>query len=240
MTTQRRGLRANHFSPFPTRHRFLHSSNLHYDRRRNPEHESAEAFLRAGSRRSRLFHRSECLHRLQSLRGRVQRMEPGAGRRVHLVGKFLRQHRPPRRIDLATRHVPRAGSIKRKSDYGSMGLLRSAIRDRQSAIGGSVPLGFSVRRLQALRRGRLSGGVSNRIDRAHGSRLRSGAERCLQRLRLLRRLVSIRRDRSPAGTAARRRRRFQVHLLLRSTKKRTRPGLRQGLSDRIDRFRPAR
>ena len=68
------------------------------------------------SRRSRLLHRSECLHRLQSLRSRVQGMEPGAGRRFHLDGKFIRQHRPSRRLDLATRHVRRARSTKRKSD----------------------------------------------------------------------------------------------------------------------------
>ena len=87
------------------------------DRRRNPEHESAEAFLRAGSRRSRFLHRSERLHRLQSLRSRLQRMEPSARRRLHLVRKFLRQHRPSRRIDLAARHVPRAGSTKGKPNH---------------------------------------------------------------------------------------------------------------------------
>src|SRR5438445_13161490 len=42
-----------------------------YDWRRNPEHESAEALLRARSRRGWFLHRSERLHRLQSLRSRV-------------------------------------------------------------------------------------------------------------------------------------------------------------------------
>ena len=63
---------------------------------------------------------------------------------------------------------------------------------------GSISLGFLVRRLQALRRSRLPRSMSDRLDRAHGSWLGAGAERCLQRLRLLRRLVSVRRDRSPA------------------------------------------
>jgi hypothetical protein len=30
----------------------------------------------------------------------------------HMVGKFLRQHRPPRRVDMAIRHVSRARSTK--------------------------------------------------------------------------------------------------------------------------------
>src|SRR6266576_2071048 len=104
-------------------------------------------------------------------------MESGAGRRVHVVGKFLQQHRRPRRIDVATRDVSRARSTKRKSDYrsdgpasrtGQYGSDRSAIRHVRRRPGGggrSVPLGFPVRRLQALRRRGLSGGVSGRIDR---------------------------------------------------------------------------
>src|ERR1700737_1538322 len=43
------------------------------DRQRNPEHEPAEAFLRAGSRRSWVLHRPECLHRMQGLRGRLKK-----------------------------------------------------------------------------------------------------------------------------------------------------------------------
>ena len=104
----------------------------------------------------------------------------------------------------------------------------------------SISLDFSVRCLQTLRRSRLSRSVSDRIDRAHRSRLRPGAERCLQRLRLLCRLVSVRRDRSPPTTAARCRRRIQVHVLLRPTKERTRAGMREGLPNRIDRLRSAR
>ena len=49
------------------------------------------------------------------------------GRRLHVVGKFLRQHRPPRRIDLASRHVSRTRSTKGKSDHGTDGSARSAI-----------------------------------------------------------------------------------------------------------------
>src|SRR5438477_4940506 len=51
----------------------------HYDRRGHSEHQSAETFLRAGSRRGGLLHRPECLHRLQGLRSRLQGMEPGPG-----------------------------------------------------------------------------------------------------------------------------------------------------------------
>ena len=80
--------------------------------------------------------------------------------------------------------------------------------------------------------------MSNGIDRAHGSRLGVGAERRLQRLRLLRRVVSVRRDRPPAGAASRRRRRVQVHILLRPAEERARSGLRQSLPDRINRVWP--
>src|SRR6266511_609743 len=44
----------------------------------------------------------------------------------------------------------------------------------------------------------------------------------------------VRLDRSPVVAASRRRRRFQVHVLLRSAEKRAGPCVRQGLSNRID------
>ena len=104
----------------------------------------------------------------------------------------------------------------------------------------SVSLGFSVRCLQALRRSRLPRSVSDRLNRAHRSRFGPCAERCLQRLRLLRCLLSFWCDRSPAEAASRCRRRVQMHILLRSTKERTRSRMRESLPDRIDRVRPTR
>jgi len=59
-------------------------------------------------------------------------------------------------------------------------------------------------------------------------------------LRLLRGVVPVWCDRSQTVAAARRGRRIQVHILLRSTKERTRSGLRKSLSDRIDRVWPTR
>ena len=44
--------------------------------------------------------------------------------------------------------------------------------------------------------------LPDRLDRAHRSRLRLGAERHLQRLRLLRRELSIRRDRQTSRAVA--------------------------------------
>ncbi len=50
------------------------------------------------------------------------------GRRLHLDGQFLRQHRPSRRLDLATRPVRRTGHREGKSDRRpDVGLSRSAI-----------------------------------------------------------------------------------------------------------------
>jgi hypothetical protein len=82
--------------------------------------------------------------------------------------------------------------------------------------------------------------VPDRVDCSDRGRFGVGARRRLQWLRLLRRLVSIRRDRSSTRAAAQRRRRIQVHLLLRSTKERPHTGLREGLSNRIDRLRTTR
>jgi ferredoxin len=53
----------------------------------------------------------------------------------------------------------------------------------------------------------VSRSVSNRFDRSYRSGLSARSERCLQRLRILRCLVSIWCDRSATGAAPRRRRR---------------------------------
>ena len=145
--------------------------------------------------RSRLLHRPDCLHRLQGLRGRLQGMERSARRRFRLVWKFLRQHRPSRRLDLAPCSLRRAESFERRPNRRS-----DVVRQRRR---GSIPLDLSLRRLQTLREGRLPRSLSHRLDRPDRSRLRPRAERRLQWVRLLRRRLSLRRDRSPARTTSR-------------------------------------
>src|SRR5213082_558605 len=153
-------------------------------------------------------------------------------------------------------HVPDDGFTWSGNSYDNTGHLGASTwrhvlfleqdrRKGQQIVGSgrwrrSISLGFPFRCLQALRRSRLPRSLSDRRDPAHGSWLSPRSKRCLQRLRLLRRLLPVWRDRSPAGAASRCRRRIQVHVLLRSTKERTRSCLRESLSDRIDRVRPAR
>src|SRR5438477_6642582 len=98
-------------------------------------------------------------------------------------------------------------------------------------------MGISIRRLQALRRSRLSGSVSDRIDRAYRGWLGARAERCLQWLWLLRGVVPLRGNRSTTDAATRCGWRIQMHILLRPTKEWARSGLCKGLSNRIDRIR---
>ena len=72
-----------------------------------------------------------------------------------------------------------------------------------------------VRRLQALRARRLPGGVPHRLHRPHRVRLGVRAARRLQRLRLLRLGLPVRRHRSARG----RRPRLEVHPLLRPARR---------------------
>ena len=125
-------------------------------------------------------------------------------------------------------HVPDDGFVWSGNSYDNTGHLGASTwrhvmfveQDQQKggqivgshSLGGrrrrSVSVDLSFRCLQALRRSRLPRSVSNRLDRADRGRLRSRARRCVQWLRILRRLLSIWRDRSSAGTAAKRRRGF--------------------------------
>ena len=113
-------------------------------------------------------------------------------------------------------------------------------REPQAGCGGNCPgahdVGVLVRRLQALRERRLPRGLSDRVDRPHRIRQRLRAARHLQRLRLLRRGLSVRRRRSPSG----RRPRVQVHVLLRPPESGGGAGVRESVSDRIDPLRQAR
>ena len=97
-------------------------------------------------------------------------------------------------------------------------------------------VGLLIRRLQALRARRVSRSLPHRRDRADRVRRRVRPARCLQRLRLLRRHLSLRRHRSAAG----RRARVQVHVLLRPAEGGPAAGVRDGVSDRVDSVRRSR
>ncbi len=163
------------------------------------------------------------MHRLQSLRGCLQRVEPHPARRLLVLGFLLRQHRQPRSLDVAARQVHRTW----RGRHCSCGWRISKQH---------VPVGFLIRRLQALRKRRLPRSVSDRIDRAHGVRRRVHPAGRLQRLRLLRRGLPVRRGRP----AARRWQGVQVHVLLRPAEGGSPTGLRYRLPDAVDSVRRAR
>ena len=91
------------------------------------------------------------------------------------------------------------------------------------------------RRVQALHRVRLPGRVPDRRAVPHRVRHRGGAGRRVQRLRLLRARLPVRRDR-PAGG---RRPGAQVHAVLRPAGGRPGAGLREGLPHPVHPVRPA-
>ena len=124
-------------------------------------------------------------------------------------------------LDLAARGVHRAD---RAAGQRSGAGCRASPRR-----GGGDPLADVQRRVQALHRGRLPGRLPDRGADAHRVRHRGRPGRRLQRLRLLRVGLPVRRHR-PAGD---RRRRAQVHAVLRPARRRPDPGLRQGLPDRV-------
>ena len=135
----------------------------------------------------RVLHRHDALHRLQGLRGRVQTVEPAAGRRLRVLRQLVRQHDGARRHDVASRRVRRAG--------------RAA--DAQPP---TRALADDERRVQALHARRLHGSVSDRRDHPQRVRRRLHPARRLQRLRLLRAVVPVRRrrpDRAPPTTTRR-------------------------------------
>ncbi len=97
-------------------------------------------------------------------------------------------------------------------------------------------LAVRLRRLQALRGRRLHERLPHRGDRPHRVRHRVRAGRHLQRVRLLRRRVSLRGHRPLRD----RPRRPQVHPLLRPAADRRAARLREGVPDRVDRLRSPR
>ncbi len=97
-------------------------------------------------------------------------------------------------------------------------------------------LGFHERRVQALRRGAVPAGLPHGFDHPQRVRQRLHPARHLQRLRLLRAGLPVRRHKP--GPA--RRPRLQVHPLLRPSEGRPRTGMRQGMPDKLHHVRRGR
>ena len=107
---------------------------------------------------------------------------------------------------------------------------------RRGGRGGVRQLGLHVRRLQALHERGLPRRVPDGRADPHRVRDRRAAARRLQRLRLLRARVPVRRRRPrPRGRPRR-----QVHALLRPARGRPRARVREGVPDRLDPVRPLR
>ena len=182
-----------------------------------------------------LLHRHLGVHRLQGMRGRVQGVERGARRRVQPAGHVVRQHRRAGRELVAARGVHRAARRGSASISGMPGFERPG-----DATGAETRQDFrwlmSSRRLQALHPCGVPGRVPD--GRAVPHRVRHG--RCaaghLQRLRLLRLGLSVRRDRAARG----RRPGLEVHDVLRPAARRAGAGLREGVPDGLDPVRGAR
>ena len=117
-----------------------------------------------------------------------------AGRRAGLERILLRQHGSGGRFDMAAREVCGAGAGSRA----------------WAEMRGASFVGIFVGRVQALRECGMPGGVPDGLDRANGIWRRFYPAGCLQRLRILRGVVSVRSGR----TESRRRARFQMHVLL--------------------------
>ena len=140
------------------------------------------------------------------MRGRVQGVERRPRGRAGLHRALLRQHRRAGRRHLAPRGLRGAGSRRRDALADVLG------------------------RVQALHVGGVPGGVPDRRALSHRVRHRRRAAGHLQRLRLLRARLPLRRDRQARGGRAR----PQVHPLLRPSQGRHDPGLRAGVPDRVD------
>ena len=162
----------------------------------------------------------------------VLRQHPGA-RREHLAARRLRREAvstPPRRRAGRDHGRPRHAGAARPGD----GCRRRGPRRRLGD--GRRTLADVVRRLQALHPRRLPGRVPDRFAVPHRVRHGRRPARHLQRLRLLRPGLPLRRDRPPRGG----RPGLQVHALLRPAQGGPDAGVRPGLPDRVDPVRRAR
>ena len=149
------------------------------------------------------------LHRLQGLRGRVQGVEPACPTTgSSFTGDVLRQHRRPGREHLAARRVHRAAGRRPATVAG----MHAADERRSTAA-----LADDLRRLQALHARRVPRRLPDRRAVPHRVRHRRRPAGHLQRLRLLRAGLPVRRDRPARG----RRPGVEVHALLRPAEGRT-------------------
>ena len=171
----------------------------------------------------RLLHRHDALHRLQGLRGRVQGMERPAGGRIRADRPQLRQYR--RTLGATTwRHVAFIEKIgdgdgdraTEMPPFQSNWLMMSDVCKHCSP----APC------LEAC---------PDRRALPHRVRHRRRAAGHLQRLRLLRAGLPVRRRRAERS----RRQGAQMHALLRPPERRAGAGLRQSLPDRFDPVRRA-
>ena len=143
---------------------------------------------------------------MQGLRGRLQAVEPAPCRRLRADGRLLRQHEAALWHHLAPRRVHRepeeAASDRRCGPRGARrGRDGAAARRGRARRPGT--LGFYERRVQALRRGALPAGLPDRLHHPQRVRQRLHPTRHLQRLRLLRPSLSLRRHNpGPHTTAA--------------------------------------
>ena len=127
-----------------------------------------------------VLHRHHAVHRLQGLRGRLQGVEQPARGRPRPDRQQLRQHRR------ALGHIP----------GGMCSFVEQAgVRERRAD---AVPerLADDERRLQALPQRALRRGLPDRRAVPHRVRHRGGAAGHLQRLRLLRAGLPVRRGRA--------------------------------------------
>src|SRR5256886_6434089 len=157
-----------------------------------------------------VLHRHHGLHRVQSVRGRVQGMEPAPGRERRHPGaerRQLRQPPPAGRHPLAARPLHRAvqGPLRR-------------------------PLVDDERRVQALRPGGMPGSVPDR--RHHPHRVRHGGDpvRRLQRMSRVHRRLPVRRHRHQSGVWHG----AEVHPLLRPAQGGARARVLEGVSHGLD------
>ena len=152
-------------------------------------------------------------------------MESARGQSPGVHSRFVRQHRPARRAELAARAVHRA------DPGGQQGLRSHADTDRRR-----TSLADDVQRLQALQTGQLPRGLPHERPHAHRVRHRLHPERCLQRLPQLHLRVPVRRHRVQRGEGHR----PEMHALLRPAAERDAARVRQSLPNGVDPLRVPR
>ena len=192
---------------------------------------------RRGQAPQGVLHRHLAVHRLQGVRGGVQGVEPDPDVEPGLHRQLLRQHGRSRRRHLASRRVHRAARARGRPGRGLAGAggrsaaRRSTPASRPTRRGRrGDPLADGLRRLQALHARGVPGGVPDGRPVPHRVRHGRGPGGRLQRLRLLRAGVSVRRDRPARGRWPR----LEVHALLRPPQGRHGARVRARLPHRLD------